>query len=92
MEDPRMVINGPREKVQSMSLHKVEQIRRMTVFHILLIMLLVALLIMNLSIRQVLVAMGNEETLGWGMPIIVAMLIGDSAVLAWQAIRLVYKP
>ena len=89
VEEPRKLLNIPRKNAQKMSLERAEKIRRILLFHILLIMLLVALLVMVLAMGQVQVALNERQTLGWGMPVIVALLLGDSMFLTWRLISLV---
>ncbi|HHX50297.1 MAG TPA: DUF1648 domain-containing protein [Clostridia bacterium] len=91
VEDPRRVINGPKERIKKMSQERAEKIRSMAVFHTLLIMLLVSLVIMNVSIGQIQIASGYRENMGWGNMVIVALLIADAIYLTWQSVRLIYK-
>ncbi len=91
IDDPRKIINGPREKIQKMSPERAEEVRQTTVFHLLIIMLLVAVLIMVISVKQVSVALGSLTTLGPSVPIIVILLLGDTIYFAWKVIRLVNK-
>lgn len=89
--DPRKIINLPKEKLAKISSEKAEEVRVTTVFHMLVIMLLTAVLIMVISIEAVLVAIGEQETLGLTVPIIIFLIIGDVAFLTRKVIKLVYK-
>lgn len=91
VSDPRKIINGPKEKIKNMPLERAEKIRQISIFHLLLIMLLTALLVLVISVESVVVAMGRQPAMGPGVPIITALLIGDSIYLTVRLLRLVYK-
>lgn len=91
VEDPRQIINGPKEKVKNMPLERAEQIRQVTLFHLLLIMMLVSLMMLIISIESVLVAMGKQAGIGPAMPIITVLLLGDTIYMTWRLMRLVNK-
>lgn len=91
VKDPRKIISGPANKVTNMSLDRAEKVRGLTIFHLLLMAMLIALLIMYNSVQQVAVALGRNTGLGWGSPVILAFILGDCAVLTWQVVRLIYK-
>ncbi|MGI6553129.1 MAG: DUF1648 domain-containing protein [Bacillota bacterium] len=91
VEDPRRVINGPKEKIKKMSRERAEEVRRIAVFHMLLIMLLVSMLIMNVSIGQVQVALGYRENIGPGILLLVALLLAEAFYVSWKCIGLVCR-
>jgi uncharacterized membrane protein len=91
VKDPRKIINGPKKKVEHMSLERAEKIRSITVFHLLLITLLMALLVMALSIDSVKVALEIRTKLSPLGLVVTALLLLDSLYLTWKLIRLVYK-
>lgn len=88
-KDPRKMINGPKEKVEKISLEQAEKLRAVVVFHLLVIALLVALLNMFVSLGSILVALDIQPTLGWGPPVAGFLLLGDAIILTWQSLRLV---
>ncbi len=91
VEDPRKIINGPKEKIKNMPLERAEKIRQVTLFHLLLIMLLIAIMVLVISTESVLVALGKQPTLSPAMIIVTAVLLGDTFYMTWRLMRLVYK-
>jgi uncharacterized membrane protein len=90
VEDPRCIINGPKEKIKNMPLERAEEIRKVTLFHLLLIMLLVSMMVLVISIESVIVAMGKQPTLSQAILIITGVLLGDTFYMTWKLLRLVY--
>lgn len=90
VEDPRKIINASKKRIEKIGLEKAEEIRKMSISHILFIMMLVSLLILLVSVNQVQVAIEGEAMLGLSVNFIVAVLILDSIYITWKSIKMVY--
>ena len=91
VRDPRKIINGPKEKVKNMPLERAELIRKITVFHLLLIMLLISVMMLVISVESVLIAMGKQAAMGPAILITTIFLLADSVYMTVKLLGLVYK-
>lgn len=89
--DPRKIINGPKEKIKKMPIERAEQIRKVIVFHLLLITLLVSVTMFVIAVETVIVAVGKKTTIGPSGLIITVFLLADSLYMTLKLLRLVYK-
>lgn len=89
VKDPYVIINVPKAKLEKMSLETAEEIRRITILHLLIILLLVALMFFIITVNQILVALGQTPNIGWTMLGIVVILIIDTLYLTWKLFRLI---
>lgn len=91
VDDFRTLINGPREKIQKMSIEKVRETQMFVSSHTLFTMFLVATLIMTVSIGQVMVASEKATSLGSNPAICIVLLIGECVYMVLKSTRLVYQ-
>ncbi len=88
VEDPKKIINTSKQKLEKMTIETAEEIRRITILHLLIILLLTALLILMITFNQVMVALGQAISLGSGILTIVLLLMFDCFYLTWKVMRL----
>lgn len=86
--DARKVINLPQAKLAKISLELAEEVRQITVLHMLIILSLVVSMIFIITLNQILIALGQPTNLAKFMIGVTLLLVGDSIYLAWKTISL----
>lgn len=89
VDDAKKIINLPKKSLEKMTQETAEEIRHITVHHILLIVLLLSLLVSAIGFNQVKIALGQVGNLGFSVPIIIILLLVDSFYMTWKIIRLI---
>lgn len=95
-EDPRKIVNSsfvnlPLKKDKNISRETAEEIRKVTVFHLALIMLLIAVMTTALSIESVMVAMEIREGLSLAVMVITGVMLLDVAFMTVKLMKLQKK-
>ncbi len=88
-EDARKVINLPQAKLAKITSEVAEEIRHLTVLHLLIILFLVTLMVFIITINQILIALGQPANLAKAMFVVLFLLLVDSIYLAWKTISLI---
>ncbi len=91
VKDPRQILSLPGKKATEIPLKIAEQIRGLTITHILIIQMLVSLLVFLIVIGQIMVALGIRTSLGYGSLLVTMILLGDSIILIWRLFCLTYR-
>jgi len=87
-EDPRKYINLPQARKDAMSQEQIEAIRRVVVLGIALINLTVVLMFTVIQYGMVNSALGKQNGLGWGVNVLVGILLIEAAWLTWKTFSL----
>ena len=87
-EDPRKYINLPQGRKDAMSLEEVEALRRITVQGMAIINLTVVLMFVFIQYGMVNSALGLQNGLGWGVNVLVGILLIETAWLTWKTFSL----
>ena len=87
-EDPRKYINLPRGRKEALSTEQIEAIRRVAVLCMALINLTVVLMFAVIQYGMVNSALGMQNGLGWGVNVLVGILLIEAAWLTWKTFSL----
>lgn len=87
-EDPRKYINLPRGRKEALSTEQIEAIRRVAVLGMALINLTVVLMFAVIQYGMVNSALGMQNGLGWGVNVLVGILLIEAAWLTWKTFSL----
>ncbi len=90
IDDPRKLINLPisKQKKENLSVETVEEMRRKSVYHILIITLLISLLIATISFYQIKIALGQAANMGASLLGLILLLLAESIYMTWEILRL----
>ncbi|NLV22164.1 MAG: hypothetical protein GXY49_09285, partial [Syntrophomonadaceae bacterium] len=84
----RKYINLPQARKDAMSQEQIEAIRRVVVLGIALINLTVVLMFTVIQYGMVNSALGKQNGLGWGVNVLVGILLIEAAWLTWKTFSL----
>lgn len=89
VDDAKKIINLPQHSLEKMTQETAEEVRHLTIHHLIIITLLLSLLVSAITFNQIMVALGQATNLGWSVAILVILLLADSFYMTWKIIRLI---
>lgn len=92
VDDPKKVINAPKQRLAAMSEERAERVRRATLAFLFAIKFVLVAMLTYSSYAETMVALGRWERLGWPSTALVVLLLALCGLSTWRIIVLVYGP